>query len=119
VVHCDDSAIEGWMVLVVRRHITSVAGLTIAEAAELGPLLKKVSQALQEVVGCAKTYIVQFAEHPLHPHVHVHVIPRAADLADEHRGPRIFSQLGVGEERRVPEERMDEIAVAMQRALAP
>ena len=119
VVHCDDSAIEGWMVLVVRRHITSVADLTEAEAAELGLLLKDVSRALQEVIGCPKTYVVQFAEHPLHPHVHVHVIPRAADLPDEQRGPGIFSRLGVGEGRRVPEARMDEIAAAIQRALAP
>lgn len=119
VVHCDDSAIEGWMVLVVRRHITSVADLTDAEASELGPLLKRVSAALQEVIGCPKTYVVQFAEHPLHPHVHVHVIPRAADLPDELHGPGIFSQLGVGEGRRVPEARMDEIAAAMQRALVP
>lgn len=119
VVHCDDSAIEGWMVLVARRHITSVADLTNAEALELGPLLKRVSLALHEVVGCPKTYVVQFAEHPLHPHVHVHVIPRAADLADEHRGPGIFEQLGVGEDRRVREPRMDEIAVAMRRLLQP
>jgi diadenosine tetraphosphate (Ap4A) HIT family hydrolase len=116
-VHCDDSAIEGWMVLVVRRHITSVADLTDAEAAELGPLLKRVSLGLQEVVGCPKTYVVQFAEHPLHPHVHVHVIPRPSDLREEHRGPGVFSQLGVGEGRRVPEPRMDEIAAAMQQVL--
>ena len=105
------------MVLVVRRHITAVAELTDAEAQELGPLLKQVSQALHDVVGCAKTYVAQFAEHPLHPHVHVHVIPRSPDQADELRGPGIFSQLGVPEDRWVREERMDEIAVAMQRHL--
>jgi diadenosine tetraphosphate (Ap4A) HIT family hydrolase len=116
-VHCDDSAIEGWMVLVVRRHITSVADLTDAEALELGPLLKPTSASLQEVVGCSKTYVVQFAEHPLHPHVHVHVIPRSSDLAEEHRGPGVFSQLGVGAGQRVPEPRMDEIAAAMQQVL--
>jgi diadenosine tetraphosphate (Ap4A) HIT family hydrolase len=96
-----------------------VAELTDAEALELGPLLKRVSLALQDVVGCPKTYVVQFAEHPLHPHVHVHVIPRAADLPDEQRGPGIFSQLGVGEDRRVSETRMGELAVAIQRLLQP
>ena len=116
--HADNSGLEGWMVLVVRRHITAIAELTDAEAQELGPLLKRVSQALHEVIGCVKTYVAQFAESPLHPHVHVHVIPRSGEQADELRGPRIFSQLGVPEERRVPEARMDEIAAAMRAHLS-
>jgi diadenosine tetraphosphate (Ap4A) HIT family hydrolase len=110
VVHAFGTAREGWLVLVVRRHITSVADLTDAEAAELGPLLKRVSAALQEVVGCDKTYVAQFAEHPDHPHVHVHVIPRPHDLPDEQQGPRVFSLLGVAEDGAVPEARMDAIA---------
>ncbi len=117
-VHAYDSAIEGWMVLVVRRHITAVAELSDAEAQELGPLLKQVSHTLHEVVGCAKTYVAQFAESPHHPHVHVHVIPRSGEQADELRGPRIFSQLGVPEGRRVPEARMHEIAAAMRAHLS-
>jgi diadenosine tetraphosphate (Ap4A) HIT family hydrolase len=57
--------------------------LTPDEAAELGRLLPVVSQALQKAVGCQKTYVVQFAEHPEHPHVHFHVIPITADLPAE------------------------------------
>ena len=89
---------------------TAVADLTDDEAAELGPLTKRVSAAVQEVVGCDKTYVVQLAEHPDHPHVHFHVIPRPRDLADEHQGPRVFELLGVPAEHAVPEARRDEIA---------
>jgi diadenosine tetraphosphate (Ap4A) HIT family hydrolase len=118
VAHAFGTDVEGWLVLVVRRHITSVADLTDAEAAELGPLIKRVSAALQEVVGCEKTYVVQFAEHPNHPHVHVHVIARPVDLAAEHRGPRIFAgRSGLPDEECVPEPRMNEIAAAVRSRL--
>lgn len=110
VVHAFGTSLEGWLVLVVRRHITSVARLTDAEASELGSLIKQVSAAVQDVIGCDKTYLVQFAEHPQHPHVHVHVIARTRDLPDEHQGPRVFNLLGVPDDLAVPEARMNEIA---------
>ena len=113
VVHAFGTSVEGWMVLVVRRHITSVADLTDDEAAELGPLARDVSRALHDVLGCPKTYVVQFAEHEHHPHVHVHLIPRAADLPDAHQGPRIFGLMGRPADECVPEPRMDELAVAL------
>lgn len=119
VAHAYDTSIEGWMVLVVRRHITAVADLIDGEALELGPLIKKVSQALQHVVGCVKTYVAEFAEDPLHPHVHLHVIPRFTDQPEDQRGPRIFSRLGVDEDRCVPEGRMNTIAKGMQAYLHP
>src|SRR4051794_1035506 len=61
-VHAFGTSLEGWLVLVTRRHIATVAEMTDDEAAELGPLIKAVSVALAAAVGCAKTYVVQFAE---------------------------------------------------------
>jgi len=113
VVHAFGTSLEGWLCLIVRRHITAVADLSDDEAAELGSLVKQVSAALQEVVDCDKTYVVQFAEHVNHPHVHFHVIPRPRDLADDHQGPRVFSLLGVPTEQEVPEARRDEIAAQL------
>src|SRR5215211_246476 len=72
IVHAYGTSVEGWTVLVARRHLTAVADLTDAEASELGPLVKHVSRALHETIGCHKTYVVHLAEHPQHPHVHVH-----------------------------------------------
>jgi diadenosine tetraphosphate (Ap4A) HIT family hydrolase len=118
VVHAFGVSLEGWLVLVVRRHITSVADLTDDEGAELGPLIKRVSAAVQEVVDCDKTYVVQFAEHRDHPHVHVHVIPRPRDLPHEHQGPRVFALSGVSDDAAVPEARMDEIAAQIRERLA-
>ena len=117
VVHAFDTAVEGWLVLVVRRHTTAVAELTDGEAAELGPLIKEVSSALHHVLDCEKTYVAQFAEDPQHPHVHVHVIPRPRDLAENHRSFRVFGLLGVSNDESVPEERMNEIARQLQSEL--
>lgn len=120
VVHANSSSLEGWLVLVVRRHAPALADLTDDEAAELGPLIKQVSQALHDATGCVKTYAVQFAEHPEHRHVHVHVIPRQHDLAEDLKGPGIFNLLGVDASELVSEARMTEIAQRIRdRAVAP
>ena len=99
--------------LVTRQHRSSIADLTDAEALELGPLLRRASVALRAVVGCEKTYVAQFAEHPQHRHVHFHVIPRAADHPEELRGPMVFALLGGPDDQCVPEARMNELAAAL------
>lgn len=118
VVHAFDTSHEGWLVLAARRHVAAVADLSEDEAAELGPLLHRVSRALHAALGCEKTYIAQFAEHPDHRHVHVHVVARPPDLPGELRGPRIFATLGADDRHRVTDERMDEIADLVAASLA-
>ncbi|GHO79081.1 hypothetical protein KSD_68520 [Ktedonobacter sp. SOSP1-85] len=39
-----------------------------------------------------------FAEGKGFPHVHIHMVPKPADLPDEHKGPRIFERLKADEE---------------------
>ena len=109
-VHSYDTSLLGWLVLIARRHIEAVAEMSDEESIELGRLQRRVSMALHEVIGCKKTYIVQFAEAAEHPHVHFHVIPRMPDLSDEARGPGVFRYLGVSDEERVAEESMNAIA---------
>lgn len=114
VVHAFGTRLPGWLVLVLRRHAAAVAELTGEESAELGPLTVAASCALGDVVGCAKTYIAQFAEHPNHPHVHVHVVPRSPDLQPECVGPRIFDLMGGDPESWVPESTMVGVADALR-----
>ncbi|MEW6755149.1 MAG: HIT family protein [Candidatus Latescibacterota bacterium] len=116
-VHAFNASLPGWLVLVCRRHVEAVADLTEAEAAELGPLIRRTSLALAEATGCPKTYVMQFAEHADHPHVHFHVVPRMADLPEERRSTRIFAYLGVPEDERVGDDRMDELAARVRRHL--
>ncbi|NJM07304.1 hypothetical protein HC891_15600 [Candidatus Gracilibacteria bacterium] len=56
----------------------------------------------------------QFAEAAGHPHVHVHIVPRMADLPADRRGPHIFSYLSVPEAERVSEEAMNAIATRIR-----
>jgi diadenosine tetraphosphate (Ap4A) HIT family hydrolase len=117
VAHAYNSSLPGWLVLIVRRHIEAVDELSEAEAVELGRLIRAVSLALKQITGCAKTYVVQFAEAAGHPHVHVHIIPRMADLPEDHRGPNVFKYLGVPEAEWVSEAEMNRIGMAVRQYL--
>jgi diadenosine tetraphosphate (Ap4A) HIT family hydrolase len=117
VVHSYNTALPGWLVLVVRRHIESLDELTDPEAVELGRLIRRVSFALTQVTGCVKTYVIQFADTAEHPHVHFHIIPRLADLPEDRRGTQIFGYLNVPEQERVSQEVMNSIAVKVREIL--
>jgi diadenosine tetraphosphate (Ap4A) HIT family hydrolase len=117
IVHCNDTSLLGWIVVIARRHIESIDQLTYAEALELGGLLRKVSQALKKVIKCNITYVIQFAEAAGHRHVHFHIVPRMADLPEEYRGVRIFKLLGVSDKDRVSEETMNKFAIQIRRIL--
>ena len=119
VVHSYNTSLPGWLVLVPRRHIEAVDELTDEEAVELGIFLRQVSGALKEVVGCAKTYVMQFAESTGHTHVHFHVVPRMADQPEDRRATNIFGYLNVSEDERVSEERMNEITRRVRLLLIP
>ncbi|MBO3740209.1 HIT family protein [Actinoplanes flavus] len=116
VAHDFNSSLPGWLVLVPRRHATSIAELTDEEASTLGTWQVRLSRALQEVTGCVKTYVVQFAEKEGFAHVHFHIVPRMPDLPAERRGPGVFRYLN-DTGARLPEARRDELAVAIRAAL--
>lgn len=117
VAHAFGTALPGWLVVVPCRHVTALDELTPAEAAELGPLLRDVTAAMRSVLGCAKTYVALFAEAEGFAHVHFHVIPRAADLADDLQGPRVFGLLGGDAARHVSEATMDDVAARLASVL--
>lgn len=81
------SALPGWMLLIPRRHIESLAELTKQEAAELGDLLRQASLVHKSEFGAQKTYVMQFAEGV--KHVHFSLAPRGTDLAPERHGAKI------------------------------
>ena len=108
VVHVQSGSLPGWIVLVVRRHISAIDELTEKESLELGDLLRRVSLGLKEITGCEKTYVMQFAEAPGHNHVHFHVVPRASDMPENMKGANVFNYLREGED--VPETEKNRIA---------
>ena len=113
VAHAFDSALPGWLVVLPSRHAVAIAELRPEEAAQLGPMLIDVSRALAVVTGCLKTYVLQLAEAEGFAHVHFHVVPRAAGLPDDVRGPRVFSLIGRPVGERVAEDEQDRLALAL------
>ncbi len=118
VVHAYNSALPGWLVLVVQRHIESLDELTEQEAAELGHLIRRVSLSMKSVIGCMKTYVIQFSEARQHPHVHFHIVPRMADQPPERRSTGIMGYRGVSREERISEGRMNEIGAEIRSHLS-
>lgn len=95
----------------------AIADMTEEEAIALGRLMRYVSFALEEVTHCLKTYVIQFAEHPDHPHVHFHIVPRMANQPEARRSTHVFSYLGVAPEDRVSEDAMNEVALKVRHVL--
>lgn len=93
-----NSSLPGWMCLVPRRHIEGLVELTDFEAAVMGRILRAASVALVEATGCAKTYVMLFAEQEGFAHLHVHIVPRPVDLPLDRRGPAVFGYLGADPE---------------------
>lgn len=118
VVHAFNSTLPGWLVLLPTRHVEAFTELAPAAADELGGLVRRVSAALEEVTGCAKTYLMQFSEAEGFSHLHVHLVPRSRDLAEEARGPRVFGYLTDDESQWLPEAVLDDLALALRRSLA-
>ncbi|NNG40376.1 HIT domain-containing protein [Flexivirga sp. ID2601S] len=112
-----NSTLPGWLVVVPARHVTSYAELSEEAAAELGGLLHRLSRALEEVTGCVKVYLMQFAEAEGYSHLHVHVVPRAADHPPEAKGPRVFSFLADDEADWFTESDRDALAARIRAAL--
>lgn len=117
VAHAFNTELLGWLVLLPRRHVTSIAELTDAEAATLGGWQVRLSRVLHDVTGCAKTYIVQFAEQGGYSHVHFHVVPRMPDIPDDRRGPAVFGYLDPRPGHRVDDKQRDDLAMALRARL--
>ena len=114
VVHAFGSAIPGWLVVVCRRHVTSMSLLSPREAATLGPLLAALSGALETVFEARKAYVAFLAEAEGFEHLHIHVVPREEAMPPERRGKRVFDWLDMPAGEAVTDEEADRIALKLR-----
>jgi diadenosine tetraphosphate (Ap4A) HIT family hydrolase len=108
--HAYPSQLLGWLVIVLKRHAEALHELTCEEFAELAQILEKTVKTLHEEFKTEKEYISCFAEGENFKHIHVHVMPRMAELADELKGPRIFSLLKEDDTKAVPKQLIVELS---------
>jgi diadenosine tetraphosphate (Ap4A) HIT family hydrolase len=99
------SGLLGWLLVVPRRHITSLAELKDAEAGELGKVFRSATRALVACLRAEKTYTLQFSEET--PHLHFSLIPRMTDLPESRRGVGISEY---NKEPTVPDDERDALA---------
>ena len=72
----------GELIIQVRRHCESLADLTEAEAAALGPILRAGVAAIERVVRPERTYVASYNERVRH--VHFFLLPRTPALPAGH-----------------------------------
>lgn len=77
--------VPGWLIVTVRRHAEGPMGLNEAEAASLGGMIRRVSGAINDLMGPERVYQVAMAER--WPHWHFPVLPRPTEVPPELRGP--------------------------------
>lgn len=111
------SSLPGWLVVTHRRHVEALDELTPDEAAALGSILRAASVALKQVVGCGKTYVILFAEHPRYPHVHLHVVPRMDWFTDNDSSTSVFRFLNVPEREQVGVDERERLASEIGQAM--
>jgi diadenosine tetraphosphate (Ap4A) HIT family hydrolase len=89
-----DHAIEppfarGWLIVKPHRHVESLGELKAAEAIALGPLLRRLTGAVEQALGAERVYVCTFGETVRH--VHFHVVPRTAEMPPH--GPMLLPEL--------------------------
>ena len=80
--------VPGWLFLQLRRHAEGPMGMDDAEAAELGPLVSRLTAGIQAATGAERVYMVAFGE--LFPHFHVLLAPRMPFAPADELGPALL-----------------------------
>jgi diadenosine tetraphosphate (Ap4A) HIT family hydrolase len=90
----------GELIVKLRRHVESVAELSDAESAALGPVLRAGVAAVERVVRPERVYVASYGERVRH--VHFFLLPRTARLPAGHvlsdvyrRGRSVLRQYGI------------------------
>jgi len=99
----------GWLVIVLKRHLEAIHGLTNEEMLELCKLTTKTIKVLHSELKTEKEYVSCFAEAEGFHHIHFHVVPVNNNYPDENRGAKSFGLLTHSEEESIPKEKIIEL----------
>jgi diadenosine tetraphosphate (Ap4A) HIT family hydrolase len=100
--HAYPTAHLGWLVILPKRHVEALHELSKAEFQELAEIEYQLVQVMHMDSAVQKEYLMCFAESVGFHHIHIHVVPKPADLPDYLKGPRIFTLLTVDAEHAIP-----------------
>jgi len=112
--------VAGWCMLHTKRHIVGPAEFDDVEAAEFGPLIRRLQAALLKATGSKRVYIAAMSESS--PHFHMHLVPREHTLPPAAKGGG-FALFGLQDIAKadgsvgfdpVDEERVKEVVAALK-----
>jgi histidine triad (HIT) family protein len=109
----EPTAYLGQIVLQTRRHVTSLGELSVEEGAALGPLLQRLSRALQATVASELVYLDCYME--VVRHVHFFLTPRYPGTPPEYWRLRVTDWSGAP---RIATTEIPSLARRLRRAMA-
>lgn len=115
--HVYPTTIKGWLVIVLRRHISALHALRPQEWDELARIQKVFVKVLHQTVRSEKEYIACFAEQRGFRHIHFHVIAKPRTLPRDARGSRIFFLLKIDKSQAVPAHEVEVLCERLRRKL--
>lgn len=80
--------VPGWFILRARRHAERITGLDASELEVFGRRTRDVVAAVAQATEAEATYILAFGEN--HPHFHVLITARGADVPSDRRAGDIL-----------------------------
>jgi diadenosine tetraphosphate (Ap4A) HIT family hydrolase len=89
--HTGPQTDPGELIVQLRRHCESLAELTPAEAAALGPVLRDAVAGIERVVRPERTYVASYGERVRH--VHFFLLPRTQSLPPGHVTSDLYRKL--------------------------
>jgi diadenosine tetraphosphate (Ap4A) HIT family hydrolase len=102
--HAYPTQLLGWLVIVLRRHAEALHELTREEFLELAYIQADLIPELFSALRCEKEYLACYAELEHFRHIHVHVVPKPANLPENLLGAASFGLLKVPEGEAVARE---------------
>jgi diadenosine tetraphosphate (Ap4A) HIT family hydrolase len=101
--HCVGPLGVGTLIVKPNRHVTHVAELTTAEAAELGPLLQRTAAVVSELLGPEQVYVTLWSHAGGTPgHIHWVVQPVTQEVMDAYEDYGPFLQVKMFERGVLP-----------------
>ncbi|MDW3652700.1 MAG: HIT domain-containing protein [Bacteroidia bacterium] len=107
--HAYPCSLEGWLVIVLKRHCEEFHNLSREEFLELSHVQLAVIKAIHQYFHSEKEYIFCFAEAEGFKHIHFHVVPKTKDFDTQYQGAKVFHYLKTPKEKCVSQPRIKEI----------
>ncbi|MEM7369436.1 MAG: HIT domain-containing protein [Bacteroidota bacterium] len=107
--HAYPTSLEGWLVIVLKRHCERLHELSLEEQLDLARVQYHVLQAIHQLFRSEREYVMCFAEAPGFKHIHFHVVPKHEEFEEAYKGGKVFHYLKAPTEEWVAPSRIQEI----------